>query len=398
MYSLSIILNLHQEKYLLTKTIHNLQHILSCTSSWHKIEVIAILDKSDEETKSIVYAHQNIFDKIKEVRFGDLALSRNYGVKHSTCNFVLFADGDDYCSHNLLTALYKVFKRHYGRATTINHLKDTEHIAVFAKHLIWFPNISSMHYVDSNEIMVQNNKFIHCYNSKIAICRNLLLKYPLRPNASPYGYEDWDLNNRLLHSGVQFKVAEYTLYYRKENHTSLLAKQIEKNYIVRNSNAYMLHNIKTEFSPVILTQENKKDLFSRLQTFIHKFTHTNKPISLTKDLLFLQKYNESYVTSDIHFHSAQHYRHHLSNEVYIYKKLLILLKNNQYPHIFHFNLSKEIPNWDILSQTQHFHIIIKALLNSEATKLQLPHSHIIAKVFTDYKDIFINKNIDINLI
>jgi hypothetical protein len=408
MYTLSIILNLHRENELAQKTIDNLNKILIAKNSWQKIELIAILDNSNKKTKDIVIKNKNIFNHIEEVMYGDLAMSRNHGIDIATSKFVLFADGDDYCSHNILQSLYKVFYKHYHKKKNLEILDDHQHIAVFPDSLLWFPDVSKMKYYESNNFMIQNNKFTHCYISRIAIYRGLLKKYPIRTNTPPYGYEDWDLNNRLLENGIQFKMADYTLYYRKENTQSLLAGQIEKKHLVRNSDTYHSDNIhikiqkKVKFRNITIGK-----VLEYAKYYLKVNQNANNEVSIESDVSFLKSYNEIDLnTKNILFHSSEHYTHQISIQVEIYQQLLILLANHHHIHIsdirtkpredtFLISIDSDIINWNSLSEDDQLHIFIKAIINSQIKTIYIDNSDFAMKSLKYHSLMYQEYNIEI---
>ena len=396
-YTLSIILNLHRENELAEKTIQNLKNILSTKHSWESVECIAVLDNGDEGTKRIVMQHQVLFSKIEEVHYGDPALSRNHGAFVAQNSFIVFADGDDYCSHTMLQALYDMFYQHYGKNTHLTSMKESEHIALFPENLVWFPQISKMKYYSSNAYMVQNNKFIHCYIGKIALYRGLLEKYPIRKNTPPYGYEDWDLNNRLLDAGVQFKVADYTLYYRKDTTHSVFAEHFEQKVIVRNSEAYLLEHMKTEHANTTSTKNT-------LRLFTDKISllWNSKKESITKDMKFLQAYGEAFSTKEVLYHSAEHYTKHIFIDVDIYKTLLSLLQGITELYIYeerenihkdiqkclYLNLNRDLEGWTTLSEERQFHVFMKAMMNSSIQKIHIIQSPFVLKTLKYYSDVY----------
>ncbi len=439
MYTLSIILNLHKERELITKTILNLRDILLATHNWEEIEVIAILDNSDEMTSEIIHKNSDLFDQIEEVNYKDLGNSRNHGVQTATKNFILFADGDDYCSNNILQAVYNVFYAHYSNIdTNFDNISEYNHIAIFPEYLIEFPNLFHMHYVNSNKNIVQNNRFVHCYHSKIAINKQILLKYPMQTNHKPYGYEDWDLNNRLLALGIQYKIAEYKLYYRKNQNHSLLSKQIERKNIVRNSDIYTIDKIQQITNveiPKINSINSSFDVFkataqsNTLQTIYQE-------LLFEEDKLFLESYGEeiSYREDTIHF-STSIFASELSSSSIMYNKLLEFFYAKNVLYFFpwiglggadkvsieytkalvdknscvitsismgarisaievpHLDLKSELDGWELISEENQLNILMKAIINSGIKLVHIVNSDIALKTIKFYSEIYQEYNI-----
>ena len=387
MYTLSIILNLHKEGKVLSKTLDNLKKIIELKNSWKDIELIAVLDTSDTKTKTIVHNEKYVFDKIEELNYGDLAQSRNHGVQIATGNFVVFFDGDDYCSHGMLQSLYDTFVKHYGKKKKLENLTLREHVALFPKYLVWFPEMSKMTYASSSPYLIQNNKFNHCYISKIAIYRGLLELFPLRPNTSPYGYEDWDLNNRLLAEGIGFDVADYTLYYRKSNQSSLLAKQVEQKHIVRNSVAYRaekMHIDKKNYQNTLVRR-----MFQKIEKYFKKPDQTTQIVNtIDGDIRFLKLYDEkNLLTDNVHYYDTTHFHTMLSSQVNSYIALLEILKDkakiclhdNSTNDTQYLVLETKIASWKVLSEDEKHHIFIKALMNSSLKNIEATYSPFVQK-------------------
>src|SRR3990167_4609074 len=172
MYTLSIVVNFHREGDLARKTINNLRNALAYASlhkNWDNIEIVVVLDNSDLRTKQVILDNQDIIQCYEEVNFGDLALSRNHGVVLAKNNFIMFADGDDYISHNTLHSIYQQFFSHYSKFNCEpNHLVNAQHIAVFPALLVEFPKLLFQQYQNSNNFISANMKFQHCFVSRIS--------------------------------------------------------------------------------------------------------------------------------------------------------------------------------------------------------------------------------------
>ena len=433
MFTLSIVLNLHREGALAEKTIENLKNILAQPHEWEDVEIIAVLDNPDTITKNIVQEHSSLFSKIEKVNYKDPGESRNHGIDISNNNFIVFADGDDYCSHNMLQALYDRFFEHYGylkNTNTLLDLKDNEHIAVFPEYLVEFPNLFRMQYVDSNDYIIKNHRFMHCYIGKIAAHKSLLKKFKIRKNIFSYGYEDWDYNNVLLSKGVQYKVSTYTLYYRRENRLSVLKMHTNQKSIVRNSMLY-------SYGQSIKSIEKSTNTF-RLNPFLLQKPQSNAMKSIYQDVLFeedkifLEGYNEElHYREDITISSTAELATGLSVQSKIYDALLDFLQNkkiiyfvpwinlggadkviveytksieNQYKAglitslspgsridritIACYDLASDVKDWAAISLEDQLHIITKAVINSHVKVVHIINSDIALQTLKYYTNVY----------
>lgn len=451
MYTLSIILNLHREDNLAEQTIKNLEAILIETYDWDDVELIVILDNSNQRTRDIVVKYKKLFTKIEEVDYKDPALSRNHGVDIATNNFILFADGDDYCSHNILQSLYQVFFQHYQSLAScvleLEQLEEKQHVVVFPQYLIEFPALFRMKYYESNTCIIENNKFIHSYHAKIAVSRTLLKNNLVRENHLSYGFEDWDLNNRLLFKGVKYLIANYTLYYRRNNHQSILSNHLSNKYIVRNSPVYAYHALESD-SKVVSDSAQKSKIFNKIpqsnilkkinelsllveEETLHTVETSVKEFIFKKDKLFLEQYNETVsYREDITVTSTQHLYLTLSIQVMIYNQLLEFLKEQEIIYFLpwvglggadkvsieyikavpnkricaittinsgarigkinipHLDLCSELQGWSDITEDEQLHILVKAIINSDIKLIHVVNSDIALKSIKFYSKVY----------
>ncbi len=439
MFTLSIILNLHREEKIAEKTILNIKNILNEPHDWKEVEVIAILDNTNKYTQSIVQKHAELFSKIEEVYYKDLGDSRNHGVALSKNEFIVFADGDDYCSHNMLQSLYKKFFEHYSKFDTWTNLTDKEHIAIFPKYLIEFPNLFQMNYCDSNNFIVENNRFLHCYHSKIATKKELLIKNRIRTNKEPYGYEDWDLNNRLLAQGVQYKTASYILYYRRNpNQLSMLSSQVDNKHIVRNSKLYAYENIQNTHNSNTSIYMTNDDFFLE-EPKSHLVKKHYRDILFKEHRIFLENYDEQcQPKEEITQSSTLYYANELSEQSKLYNKLLAFLLHKDIIYIVpwinlggadkvileytkalptqmkagvittlnpgtrishltieHFDMPSSSTYWHNISTEDKLHIITKAIINSNIKFIHVINSELALQTIKYYNHIYNEYNIKI---
>lgn len=74
--------------------------------TYKNIEIIVVDDGSKDDSKKIIksYKNKNIYYYYKEN--GGLSSARNYGIKKSNGEYLLFVDSDDYVSNNYVEKLY----------------------------------------------------------------------------------------------------------------------------------------------------------------------------------------------------------------------------------------------------------------------------------------------------
>lgn len=464
MYTLSIILNIHREGIWAARTIQNLRHVLTFSKktqpNWETIEVIAVLDSSDNATKRVILENQDLFNKIDEVNYSDLADSRNHGALVAGGNFILFADGDDYVSNNTLVAIYKTLYCHYTQiniasADDLYRLAHNKHVVVVPALLIEFPCLFRVQYYSSNQNILLNNQFVHCYISKICIPRSVIIGHPARKNAFPYGYEDWDLDNRLMALGITFLLAQYTLYYRRNrgNAASLLAKQVQDQRLVRNSNVYSMNRTTLESSS---TQPNEIKLlpepWSRkiakqsnvLKNIYHFYKRNRANITLIRNKLFIKerKFLLSYHEINLAVNPAiqmdfKYFHEQIIPQVKIFQQILIFMSNKEIIYFFqwltsgaadrisieytkalkgknvgtitsnrsgsnidqiqlpHLDLPSMCNHWSELTEYDQMHILIKAIINSKVKLIHVVNSDLALKLIKHYSDIFKEYNIKV---
>lgn len=362
-YTLTIVLNLHHEGAIARKTLENLVTARKIgMKRWADIEIIAILDRSDEETVNIIQEYDALFALIEEVDYGDLAHSRNHGVSRASNHFVLFADGDDFISEKALIALYERLEKHYKQmgirsVEALQNAPMDRHAAIFPKFLVEFPSLLKTTYFDLNDCIRLNNRFVHLYISRICTYNEVLHRYPLRPNEPPYGYEDWDLNNRLIAAGVHYLTADYTIYYRKNQSGSLLSNQVKNLAIVRNSEIYSYdfdrshhceeinrstkrpnHNLRTKLLTKLHELKTKDSYLKRrlkniraARRLYERITERLKPEQariaggedlFAEDITFLRRHGEKWERGGGDIYDLSHYTHTFSIHSRVYKNLL----------------------------------------------------------------------------
>ena len=105
LHDVTAIITFHREALLAHKSLLSLQRCrMAASSAGISLEVVATLDRADEETTRIVHSHlaNGCVDRVLHLDCGDLGLSRNQAVLASSGARILICDGDDYLSADFL--------------------------------------------------------------------------------------------------------------------------------------------------------------------------------------------------------------------------------------------------------------------------------------------------------
>ena len=169
-------------------------------------EVVLEIAKRFEETSRVSSA-------LVIVNNGSLGLSRNDGVVRASGRYVMLCDGDDLCSVNMIFDSWievKSYLEDKGRRVCC----IPEYIYEFGK---W---VSLRKFYSSRFFNIRDFAVVHPFCSHLFIETEILRKNLFRDLSptSGFAFEDWDLNVRLISSGVEVEVAKgTTLYYRKHD-------------------------------------------------------------------------------------------------------------------------------------------------------------------------------------
>ena len=422
--SLSVIFNFHKEGFLLEETIKNFKDVLkehSRFNLWTNIEIIAILDRPDILTKEVFYKNSDFFDVFKEVDFGDLSLSRNIGVDISKNSFILFSDGDDFVSPDCLNSLY--FEVHgFYEGKSLKSIQVKDHIIFHPRYVVEFPKIFISEYVNSNKYVRANNTFYNSYTSKIMGYRTIFESFKFRQTSGCYGYEDWDLNNRLMFSGIRFVVVDFILFYRKEKENSLLFKQLNNSLIVRNSSLYSnffdkkYKRIKSKNKQIFylecfdcvnfLKKYTKLEIKNKNENINSLYFSSSSKLKLTSNYEKLLKFFKG---KDILFFSPwvvlggadkllTRYSKSI-NENSIYRIGLVTdVKEGERIKDFegdHLNLNTALENWSYINDLDRLHVLVKAIVNSKVKMIHIVNSDTAFKIIKYYNYILKENNIKI---
>lgn len=215
--TVSCIITFHAEGLLAHTTLLSLEKLrVFAEKRGAHVEFIIVFDCADNETISIVKAHEAIrtSDKILFVKNKDLGLSRNDGIAASQAEYIAIFDGDDYYSENYLWECLTV---------CMNNEK-----AICRQYVTI--SFGAMHFWTTTGQLNKDYTLYDLFSSHPLtanhVCkRSICLKIPYKNTACGFGYEDWHWNCETHAAGYQhIAVPETFLFYRRKDKGSLLAQ------------------------------------------------------------------------------------------------------------------------------------------------------------------------------
>ncbi|MBX2881885.1 MAG: glycosyltransferase family 2 protein [Granulosicoccus sp.] len=204
----SCVLNGHREGHLIYPTIRSVKRAIEyARSSGLKTEFLAILDRPDTDTRSIVERELKGYGKVHVVDEGDLGLARNIGARRCQGEYIAFVDGDDLWSQ---TWLVDAFLLCSSRADeTVIH---PEYNVYFG-----FDGAHTLQHVDMEDVDFELNHFYRQnYWTALSFAkRSTYLATPYLKNriSEGFGFEDWSWNFETIDKGVVHKVAPGTTHF-----------------------------------------------------------------------------------------------------------------------------------------------------------------------------------------
>lgn len=228
--NVTAIITFHREGLIAHKSLLSLLRCrMAAEQAGISLELIATLDRADEETTRIATAHleKNHLDRLIHLDCGDLGSSRNIAIQNASGENVLICDGDDY-----LSADYIVRCMDSASKTGPDAILHPELVVTFeAETNLWWQSGSDQDNFDSACMLVMNP-----WNACSFGARNIYLKTPYvraRPGESGFGYEDWHWNCETLSSGYEHLIAKRTAHYvRKKSAGSLNNAHTNSNAII----------------------------------------------------------------------------------------------------------------------------------------------------------------------
>lgn len=176
------------------------------------IQKIAVLDRIDKLTATIIRDSEGVFDAIENVDFGDLGDSRNHGIQRASGQYVALFDGDDMWGKSWLHRAHREVSRskkdviahpewmYYFSDEDFSRTSLCEKPASGSKSFFMRHIGSKSSHFDVSAIMFNN-----VYSSNSFAKRSLLINFPYLKvdKMKGLGVEDWYWNAMTLRYGIE---------------------------------------------------------------------------------------------------------------------------------------------------------------------------------------------------
>jgi glycosyltransferase involved in cell wall biosynthesis len=275
---ISIVVTTHAESILIHRTIASIKRAINALDNTYKAEIILHADNPTPETVAYIQGHANT--TLKDARifqnsFKDLGASRNFSIQQATGKYISTIDADDLMSKNWLKDALDYLV--VCSEPTIAHSEVT----------IEFEGADSL-VLKHGEIDHETDTLLSVYanrwNSVIIAPRALLLEEPYAANSPGYGYEDWQLNCRLIDRGVHNKLIPNTaIFVRRKRLNSEWLRQIQSMAVLRANPLLSFPAIRRISNPfptysndgdnIRITQPDDLKLYAKKLIKQYPFTH-----------------------------------------------------------------------------------------------------------------------------
>lgn len=227
------IINAHNEGLILTSTLKSVaKTVKRAEDGGLTVEVMIVADRCDALTRDIIEAFDEIPLNIVIGDNGDLAESRNQGIKLAKGEFIGFIDGDDLWGPDWL--LKAVTTARKEKRECVWH---PEVNLYFAENFRWF-----FHHPDmDNPTFEIEDLLVTNYWTALSFARKkVYLENPYVRNeiSKGMGYEDWSWNCTTISNGLIHKVVPETCHFVRKKEFSMLTDSTQSDVVVSKHGLY----------------------------------------------------------------------------------------------------------------------------------------------------------------
>ncbi len=219
MKKVSIIVPVYNVENYLEKCLNSL-----VAQTLQEIEIVVVNDGSTDYSQAIIQDFQSRFpDKIKsfQKQNGGLSDARNFGLKHSSGEFIGFVDSDDYVSKTMFEEMYTLAKVHQAQMVICN-LQKVDEFGNVTQKLTQIPNLPEKIELKEHFSIFSDISYFAC--NKI-FQRNLFNEYEFKKGVH---FEDIQLIPQLLLNCKTIAQTQQFHYQYLERSDSITKTHTEK--------------------------------------------------------------------------------------------------------------------------------------------------------------------------
>lgn len=286
-FFISIIITAHAEGILIHRTLASVRRAISqLPDNYRPVELILHADSPTQETIDYIGGHKS--SSLKDVAiytnsFGDLGSSRNFAIKKAQGKYVATIDADDLMSLNWLNSSLDYLESQ--NEPTVAHSEVTVEFEGANNLVLKHGEIDH----DTDTLL---SVYANRWNSVIVAPKELLLHNPYTPNSPGYGYEDWDLNSRLIYSGVHnVLIPETAIFVRRKENNSEWKRQAQSMAVPHANPLLGFDNIRNVKDPFMKFPEQATDaprqavMKSRIKSFIKRSPMAHRAARYAKEAI-----------------------------------------------------------------------------------------------------------------
>lgn len=232
----SLVINFHNEGFSALPAVLSAADLASRSRlSGISVEIVAVVDRGDPITVGVVTDHQSVFDHVTFVEFGDLALSRNFGIDVACGEFIAVLDGDDLWGSDWIVRALRTARAELNISSILHphliyafdsndnklHSATSEPNAGIAGFIMEHKSSSAVGF-DKRALLLNN-----LWTSNVFARRSIFIDHRYRSidRTHGIGFEDWTWNiETLLVHGIHHCVVPETLHMVRMKESDSLGK------------------------------------------------------------------------------------------------------------------------------------------------------------------------------
>jgi glycosyltransferase involved in cell wall biosynthesis len=232
--AVSVIINAHREGLLAHRSVRSaIRAAEYAREQGVTVELIAVLDTSDEATLAYFQSQAAHFARLEPVDVDDLGRARNHGASCAAGRYLCFLDADDLFSQNWIAAAYQFAEAHPHDKLALH----PELNLYFGDGLMLMPHADSTAPNFNPLSLIQYNY----WTALVFISKALFEQHPYTTTDLQrcFGYEDWHFNCETLAAGIQHRPVPGTVHFiRRKPEGSLLSRTIRSGGTFRPSRLF----------------------------------------------------------------------------------------------------------------------------------------------------------------